>query len=95
MANEQWYVLKVRSGFGPVVTQRLQKLNLEVVVPESKIIASQEPQPFSDYLYCRFGLENRQAVTAIPGVVDILGTPEPAPIDRDWPAVQSVTRFRL
>jgi hypothetical protein len=95
MANEQWYLLKVRSGFGPLVSQRLRRLNLEVIAPESKTITSQEPQPFSDYVYCRFGLENRQAVTCTPGVVDILGTPEPAPIQRDWPSVHSVTRFTL
>jgi hypothetical protein len=95
MANEQWYVLKVRSGFVHIVIQRLRKLNFEVLVPERKNIASQEPQSASDYVYCRFCLGNRDAVTGIPGVLDILGTPEPTPLSGDWPVLQSVTRFRL
>jgi hypothetical protein len=94
MANEQWYVLRVRPGFAPVVTQRLRKLRFEVVVPEPKSIHSQEPRPIPDCVYCRFSLEKRQTVTSTPGVLDILGTPEPMPIDGDWSAVQSVTRFR-
>jgi hypothetical protein len=95
MANEQWFVLKIRLGFATVVTQRLRKFSFEVVVPETKTIDSQELLVTPDYLYCRFGLENRQTVTTIPGVLDILGTPEPMPIDGDWSAVHAVTPFRL
>jgi hypothetical protein len=95
MANEHWYVLKVRTGFTAVVAQRLRKLNLEVFVPESKPIRSQEPRQFSDCVYCRFDLQSRETVIGVPGVLDILGTPEPAPIEGDLSPVQFALRFRL
>ena len=72
MANEQWYALKVRPSFQAIAAEKLRKLNVEVFVPES---------PSAGYVYCRFAFENRPAITSIPGVIDILGTPEPEPID--------------
>ena len=95
MANEQWYVLKVRSGFTAFVAQRLRKLNIEVFVPESKSIRSQEPRQFTDYVYCRFDLGNRETVIGVPGVLDILGTPDPTPIDGALPPIEVAVRFRL
>src|SRR5436309_15795768 len=37
MANEHWYVLKVRSGFEVIAAQRLRQLNLEVFVPRKAV----------------------------------------------------------
>src|SRR6266850_3852452 len=94
MANDHWYVLRVRSGFQAVVAQKLRKLHLEVIIPDQKSISPQEPQlrdrSSTGYLYCRFDLENRVAVTSIPGVLDIAGTPEPAPLDGGWATMQTI-----
>ena len=85
MANEHWYVVKVRSGFAAIVAQKLRKLNLETLVPRSKSIQTHKSgvrkRPSTDYVYCRFALENRQIVTGVAGVLDILGTPDPTPMD--------------
>jgi len=86
MANKHWYVLKVRPGFAAVVTRRLRKLNFGVSLPESGSIRSKEPHSqAAGYLYCLFDLQDRESVTTIPGVLDILGIPEPIPIDEDLP----------
>ena len=84
MANEHWYVLRVRSGFESVVAQKLGKLHLEVVIPSRKRT-----------LYCRFALKDRGAVTTVPGVLDIMGIPEPAPIDPGLASLQKTTRFSI
>ena len=86
MANKHWYVLKVRPGFAAVVTRRLRKLNFGVSLPEFASIRSKEPHSqAAGYLYCLFDLQDRESVTIIPGVLDILGIPEPIPIDEDLP----------
>jgi hypothetical protein len=92
MANEHWYVLKVRPGFAHVVVQKLRELNLETVlldelVPDQTSFNAQQPDsnqpghPSAGYVYCRFTLENYQTVTSVPGVLAILGTPVPTPVD--------------
>ena len=85
MANEHWYVLKVRSGFERVVAHKLRRLHLEVFVPDQEPLIPQQAhlqqRPSNGYVYCRFALENRLSVTTIPGVLDILGTPEPSPVE--------------
>jgi transcription antitermination factor NusG len=87
MVNEDWYALRVRQGFEAVVAQRLRKLDLEVFVPERKATSPQEPRHrqgcFAGYVYCRFSLDNRVSVTSIPGVLDIVGTPDPASFDEN------------
>ncbi len=96
MAIEHWYVLKVRPGFAAVVAQRLRKLNLEVLVPEPGSIRFIEPhRQVASYLYCRFDLENREPVITVPGVLDVLGIPEPIPVDGDIPPLQLALRFHV
>jgi hypothetical protein len=95
MANEHWYVLKVRSGFEVVVAQRLRKLGLEAFVPERDRVPSEESHDRSSqsvgYVYCRFALERRRSLTSIPGVLDILGTPNPTPCDSDVSALRTAS----
>jgi hypothetical protein len=74
MAAKFWYALKIRPSFQAVVEGRLRKLNFEVVVPEQEA-------PSPNYVYCRFALENRSVIASIPGVIDVLGTPVPKPIN--------------
>jgi transcription antitermination factor NusG len=93
MAKEHWYVIKVRPAFVPIVTQKLCALNLQVLLPDEVIIPNETPVDFrqavSDgrehpsygYVYCRFALEDRLLITSIPGVLDILGAPEPIPVN--------------
>lgn len=83
MAKPHWYVLKVRSGFEQVVAYRLRRMPFEVMIPEQKSI-----------LYCRFDLEKRRLVTSVPGILDILGVPEPTPCD-SVPLLQLTTRLFL
>lgn len=104
MANEHWYALIVRSGFETVVTQKLRKLGLEVFIPDKKAVKSFQPafriesslreNAPNSYLCCRFALENRVSVTGVPGVLDILGTPEPIPFDKRMAALQTISRTR-
>jgi hypothetical protein len=86
MANEHWYLLKVRTGFETVVAQKLLKLNLQVLVPDDK---SGHP---SGHIYCRFAVEKRLAVTSTPGVIAILGAPEPTFLDEGLASLQT-TKF--
>ena len=83
MADEDWYVLKVRSGFESVVAYKLRKLKLQVIVPDQSSIDFREPSrrnyPWSRYVYCRFPIKSRLTIMNIPGVLDIVGTLEPAP----------------
>jgi hypothetical protein len=92
MANEHWYVLKVRPGFAAVVARTLRKLEFKVFVPESTSIISQEPRQLNDCVYCRFDLQQRESVITVPGVLDILGTPEPAPVDEELQQFRLTTR---
>ena len=90
MADEHWYVVRVREGFASIVAERLRRLNLDVRVADELIglddssINPRRPgvrQKPANYVYCRFALKNRWTVTAIPGVLDVLGAPEPASVD--------------
>ena len=84
MASGHWYVLKVRSRFAQVVAQKLRQLNFETIVLDPKFIKRKPPLRkllSTDYVYCRFALEDRLTVTDCPGVLDIVGAPKPIPID--------------
>lgn len=94
MGNEQWYVLKVRPGFAAVAAQKLRKLKFEVFVPESKPIRSQEPHQMTEYVYCRFDFQqHRESVMTVPGVLDILGIPQPTAADEDFTLLRLATRL--
>ena len=95
MAKQHWFVVKVRPGFAPAVAQRLRNLNFEAFVPENKTAGSRDSSQPAEHVYCRFDLQNRGAVTSIPGVLDILGTPEPTAIDEDWPSIQMASRLQI
>src|SRR5690349_1287545 len=77
MAKEHWYLLKVRSSFALIVVQKLRRLNLETILPTLKSIAqkSLRGRPATDYVYCRFALENRLDATTWRASIDILGAP--------------------
>jgi hypothetical protein len=94
MANEHWYMLKVRPGFAAVVAQRLRKLNFEVFVPENKSPQSRESSEAAESVYCQFELQDRGSVISVPGVLDILGTPEPVSIVPTWSSIQLASRQR-
>jgi hypothetical protein len=96
MADKHWYVLRVRPGFTAVVARRLRKLNLEVLVPETGAFRTEEPHTqAATYVYCLFDLQNRDLVVTVPGVLDVLGIPEPMPIDGDIPPLRLARRFRV
>jgi hypothetical protein len=82
VANEEWYVFKVRHGFEAIVAQRLRQLDLEVFVPERKATSSQGLHNAQDrcdgYVYCRFALDDRPSVITIPGILDIVETSDPS-----------------
>ena len=65
---KHWYKLRVRQGFAFIVAQRLQKIDLEAIVPAEK-----SPK----YVYCRFTSDERQSVIKVPGVLDILEISDP------------------
>ena len=104
MANEHWYVLKVRPDFVLVVTQKLRELSLDVLLPDDVIspdptsinvreTGSERGRASASYVYCRFALEQRLIVIAVPGVLDILGIPKPTPIDGRITGHQTKPRF--
>ena len=85
MANERWYVLRVRSGFAPVVAQKLRRLNLVAIFAYSRSTTHRKTflqNPISsDYVYCRFSAKQRRDIRWIPGVLDILDAPSSIAID--------------
>jgi len=95
--NEHWYAVKVRAGFEIVVTQRLRNLNLDVFVLERKSIPSQEPDQKENQdagcIYCCFDLHVRNLITSIPGVLDVLGAPDPNPFDNEISDLQTMVRL--
>jgi Transcription termination factor nusG len=104
MANEHWYVLKVRPDFVPVVTQKLRELSLNILLTDEVIFpdptstnfretASEREHAPASYVYCRFDLEQRLMVTSVPGVLDILGIPKPTAIDSRITGHQTKRRF--
>jgi hypothetical protein len=96
MADKHWYVLKVRPGFTAVVAGRLRRLNLEVLVPETGTIRSEQPHSqAATYVYCLFDLQDRELVITVPGVLDVLGIPEPMPFDGDLSPLQIARRFHV
>ena len=85
MAAQRWYILKIRPGFVKVVARRLRQLDLEVFIPRRKAAHPQRgrrrhPSLSSDHIYCRFAPEDRQSITAIPGVLETLGR-VPSPLN--------------
>ena len=84
MAHQHWYALIVRAGFAPIVAQKLRRLDLETFVPSLQFVTPSKNarrQAPTEYVYCRFSLEDRLTVTKVAGVMDILGIPEPMPLD--------------
>jgi transcription termination factor NusG len=90
MAKPNWYILKVRSGFAPVVAQKLRRLNLQTIIANPKSIRHRQtrfrktyPQKLTliDYVYCRFASKRHLDVMGIPGVVDVVGAPAPLDVD--------------
>ena len=76
MAIQNWYVLNIRTGFKAVAVHGLQKTGIEVAVVQNPVDFQEVHLRNSagrDYLYCRFGLEDRKTVTSISGVIGILG----------------------
>jgi len=97
MANEHWYALKVRGGFEMIVAQRLRNVDLEVFVPDHKSTPEEsnyEDSRPSTCVYARFDVRMRHMVTNIPGVLDILGTPDPNPLDTELSDLRAKTRRR-
>ncbi len=81
MADEQWYLLRIRNGFNSVVLSKLARLSLQVVVPSRKSVDSQKPgacEDYCSYLYCLCCPENRRRLVWIPGVLDACRTDQPA-----------------
>ena len=93
MANEHWYALKVRPGFDVVVAQRLRKMHLEAFVAEQRTTSQEPDRRFQAacHVYCRFSLESRQSLIGIPGVLGILGAPEPTRFDAEVTALQAAS----
>jgi Transcription termination factor nusG len=85
MANERWYVLRVRSGFAPVVAEKLRRLNLVAIFAYRRSTTHRKTvlrKPISgDYVYCRFATKKRRDIRWIPGVLDILDAPSSIAVD--------------
>jgi hypothetical protein len=86
MAKEQWYTVRIRGGFETVVIQKLRKLNLEVRIPKANSTLSRLPNRRKNersYIYSRFDLRIQKLITDIPGVLDIVGTPDPSSTEQE------------
>jgi hypothetical protein len=79
--NKHWYILKVRSTFEGLVAQELRNRQFEVLLLEDdrslRRLATASTSLFPGCLFCRFDLVDRQKVLLIPGVLWIMGFPEP------------------
>jgi transcription antitermination factor NusG len=78
----RWYVFKLRPGFESIVSEKLRRRGIEVFVPEYRPHKAKAKQPvFPNFLFGRSTSDIQQLVTSIPGVLCIMGTPEPVPFD--------------
>jgi len=86
---EHWYALQVRSRKESAVATELQAKGFECFLPIytsvrqwSDRVKQVELPLFPGYLFCRFGLSNRQPLVVTTGVLQIVGIGKsPAPLD--------------
>jgi transcription antitermination factor NusG len=79
--TECWYLLKIREAFEAAVCQSLENKNIDVFLPASEQQKARRKYPLPGYVFCRFSLQDKDAILAIPGVICIVGTPRPVAID--------------
>jgi len=97
MAKEQWYRVRIRGGFETVVIQELRKLHLEVRTPKANSTLSRRlnrPNNRRSYIYSRFDVCAQKLIMTIPGVLDILDTPDPISKDSKISDLKAKVRLR-
>jgi len=80
--DKRWYLLKVRPTFEPLVQRELTRLDFETFLPEHshrKFI--KRNLLFPGHIFCRCDVLDQKRVLSSPGVLCILGIPDPLPFD--------------
>jgi transcription antitermination factor NusG len=99
-----WYALRVRSRHESTVATHLQARGYESFLPLYKCrrrwsdrFKEIDLPLFAGYVFCRFNLQNRLPVLAIPGVVHVVGVGRsPVPIDAtEIVAIQTAVKSGL
>src|SRR5437867_803187 len=79
--TECWYLLKIRESFEAAVCQALENKNIDVFMPASEQQKARRKYPIPGYVFCRFSLQDKEVILAVPGVICIVGTPKPIAVD--------------
>jgi len=83
--RKQWYVLKVRSTFESIAIRELRKREFEAFLPENNPKLAHRANAYElilpETVFCQFDLSERDRVLSAPGVMCILGIPDPTPVD--------------
>ena len=80
--NDRWYVLRVRLGSEVLVTSGLRRLGIDVFLPSKSSHISRAAE--NSHVFARFSLTNQRDVLLVPGVLGLVGVPDPIPVpDRD------------
>jgi hypothetical protein len=91
MAEEdRWYVLRVRAGFEELVTSGLRSRGIEVFLPSNNFRISRQSGKI--HIFARFSLANQRDVSLTPGVMDLVGVPNPIAVsERDVDTLKIAT----
>jgi hypothetical protein len=83
--RQQWYILSVRPTFESLVTRELRKREFEAFLLENNSRLAHKANAYElllpEVVVCRFDLTEKDKVLSVPGVLCILGIPEPFPED--------------
>jgi len=83
--RKQWYVLKVRPTFESIAIRELRKRDFEAFLPENNPKLAHRANAYellvTETVFCQFDLNDRDRVLSAPGVMCILGIPDPTPVD--------------
>jgi len=83
--RKQWYVLKVRPTFESIAIRELLKRDFEAFLPENNPKLAHRANAYEllvpETVFCQFDLNDRDRILSAPGVMCILGVPDPTPVD--------------
>jgi transcription antitermination factor NusG len=83
--RKQWYIVKVRPTFESIVVRELRKREFEAFLTENNPRLAHRANAYElllpEVVFCRFDLSEKDRVLSVPGVMCILGTPDPFPVD--------------
>jgi transcription antitermination factor NusG len=98
-----WYAIHVRSNFEQTVYRALEYKGYDLFLPTYRVrrrwsdrMKDTDLPLFPGYLFCRLDLKNRLPVLTTPGVLQLVGGKNPAPVnEHEMAFVQTVLQSSL